>query len=89
VHVELLDEAGMVLRSSKPVSGDQTKLKVEWSGGADLADLAERNVKFSFHLTKGSFYAFWVTPDENGASNGYVGAGGPAFNGVRDSVIKP
>jgi hypothetical protein len=42
-------------------------------------------VKFRFHLTKGSLYAFWVTPDEKGSSNGYVGAGGPDFNGVRDT----
>jgi hypothetical protein len=41
-------------------------------------------VKFRFHVAGGSLYAFWVTPDENGASYGYVGAGGPAFGGVRD-----
>jgi hypothetical protein len=41
-------------------------------------------VKFRFHVAQGSLYAFWVTPDENGASHGYVGAGGPAFGGVRD-----
>jgi hypothetical protein len=44
-----------------------------------------QNVKFRFHLTKGSLYAFWVTSDENGASGGLVGAGGPGFNGVRDT----
>jgi hypothetical protein len=42
-------------------------------------------VKFRFHLTKGSLYSFWVTSDENGASGGFVGAGGPGFNGVRDT----
>jgi hypothetical protein len=85
VRVEVLDEAGKVLRSSKVVSGDQTKLKVEWSVGSDLLEVVGQNVKFRFHLTKGSLYAFWVTSDENGASGGLVGAGGPGFNGVRDT----
>jgi hypothetical protein len=84
VRVEVLDEAGKVLRSSKAAVGDQTKLKIEWEDGADLSDVAGRNVKLCFHQAKGSLYAFWVTPDENGSSGGYVGAGGPAFSGVRD-----
>jgi hypothetical protein len=85
VRVEVLDEAGKVLRSSKVTAGDQTKVKVEWADVADLSDMSGRNVKFRFHLTKGSLYAFWVTPDKNGSSGGYVGAGGPAFHGVRDT----
>jgi len=47
--------------------------------------VAGKNVKFRFYLKHGSLFAFWVTPDENGASNGYVGSGGPAFQGTRDS----
>ena len=85
-RVEVLDEQGKVLCSSPAVSGDQTRLKVNWSDKPDLSDLAGKPVKFRFHLTKGSLYAFWVTPDANGASNGYVGAGGPGFNGVRDTA---
>jgi predicted neuraminidase len=85
VRVEVLDEAGKVIRSSKVALGDQTKLKVEWANGSDLSDVVGQNVKFRFHLTKGSLYSFWVTSDENGASGGYVGAGGPAFNAVRDT----
>ncbi len=85
VRVELLDEAGNVIRSSKVASGDQTKLKVEWADASDLSGQTGKNVKFRFHLTKGSLYAFWVTSDADGASHGFVGAGGPAFNGVRDT----
>lgn len=88
-RVEVLDEKGKVLRNSQTMSGDQTRLKVTWSDASDksdLSDLSGRPVKFRFHLMQGSLYAFWVTPDENGASNGYVGAGGPAFNGVRDTA---
>ena len=81
LRVEVLDEAGKLLATSKTVSGDNTKQRVELPG---LADLAGKPVKFRFHVAKGSLYAFWVTPDENGASYGYVGAGGPAFGGVRD-----
>ena len=46
--------------------------------------LAGKPVKFRFHVAWGALYAFWVTPDEKGTSYGYVGAGGPAFGGVRD-----
>lgn len=85
VRVDLLDEAGQLLRSSLPATGDRTKLKIEWADGADLSGVAGKNVKFRFYLKHGSLFAFWVTPDENGASNGYVGSGGPAFQGTRDS----
>jgi len=35
-------------------------------------------------LTRGSLYAFWVTPDPAGASYGYVAGGGPGFCGPQD-----
>lgn len=84
LRVEVLDETGKVIRTSKPASGDQTKLKIEWQDGADLSDMAGQAVKFRFQVTKGSLYAFWVTDDASGASHGYVGAGGPGFAGTRD-----
>jgi predicted neuraminidase len=84
LEVEVLDEAGQVLRLSKSCKGDATKLKVEWADGADLAGLEGRNLRFRFRLKSGSLFAFWVTPDPNGASNGYVGAGGPGYPGTRD-----
>lgn len=84
LRVEVLDSDGEVLAASETVSGDKTKLRVELPG---LAELAGKPAKFRFHVAKGSLYAFWVTPDENGASYGYVGAGGPAFGGVRDGAV--
>jgi hypothetical protein len=75
----------MFIRSSKVASGDRTKLKIEWVEAADLSDQIGRGVKFRFQLKTGSLYAFWVTSDADGASHGYVGAGGPAYNGVRDT----
>ena len=83
LHVEVLDESSKVVATSKVVTGNHTKAKVEIP---ELADYSGKAVRFRFHLTRGSLYAFWVTPDSLGASNGFVGAGGPAFNGVRDTA---
>lgn len=81
LRVELLDETGKVLASSNVVAGDHTKVRVDLP---ELAASAGKPVKFRFHLESGSLFAFWVTSDPQGASNGYVGAGGPEFRGVRD-----
>jgi hypothetical protein len=43
-------------------------------------------VRFRFHLRQGSLYAFWVSPERNGASHGYVAGGGPGFSGPTDTV---
>lgn len=84
LRVEALDAAGKVIAASKPIAGDKTKQRVEWQHGGDLGEFAGQPLRFRFHLTNGQLYAFWVSPDANGASNGYVGAGGPGFSGVRD-----
>jgi predicted neuraminidase len=81
LRVELLDEAGKLLGTSETFSGDSTRQRIELPG---LAARAGQRVKFRFHLDPGSLYAFWVTPDAEGASHGYVAAGGPAFSGTRD-----
>ena len=59
---------------------------MNWRGADDLARLAGRNVKFRFELDNGKLYAFWVSPDSNGASHGFVAAGGPGFTGPTDTV---
>ncbi len=82
--VEALDSAGKVIAASEPLSGNRTKQRVAWPNGFDLAKLAGKSTRFRFHLTNGRLYAFWVSSDENGASNGFLGAGGPDFAGVRD-----
>lgn len=89
LRVEILDEKDTVIATSKPAEGDHTKLRLEWIGREDLAELSGRAVRFRFHQEKGSLYSFWVTKDKSGASNGYVGAGGPEFSGVRDSLPTP
>jgi hypothetical protein len=90
LRVEVIDSKnGKVLATSKSISGDHTKQRIEWNDSADLSQFSGKPVRFRFHLEDGELYAFWVTLDEKGASNGYVGAGGPAFDGVRDSIPSP
>ena len=54
-----------------------------------LAGLAGKPVRFRFHLEDGSLYSFWVSKDPDGASGGYLGAGGPRYAGLKDAVKKP
>ena len=84
LHVEVLDEAGQVAATSEPVRGDSTKLRIPWKNAASLSKLSGKPVRLRFHLTNGQLYSFWVTPDANGSSFGYLGGGGPDANGVRD-----
>lgn len=81
VRVELLAGDGSVLSASETFSGDGTKRRIDMP---DLTAFAGKPVRFRFHLERGSLYAFWVTRDSNGASNGFVAAGGPEFPGTRD-----
>ena len=65
------------------VTGDTTLAPVTWDGG-DLSRLAGQRVRFRFHLRQGALLVFWVSPSANGASHGYIAAGGPGFAGARD-----
>ena len=87
--VEVLDEGGKVIApfdriDCRTIRGDSTKREVRWDSASDLSALRGKAVRFRFHLTKGSLYAFWVSPDASGKSGGYVAAGGPGFTGPRD-----
>lgn len=91
LRVEVIDETDtpispFTLDNSVAVSADSTRQHIEWKDGADLSKLAGKPVRFRFHLTNGALYAFWVSPDTDGASYGYVGAGGPGFTGWIDTV---
>ena len=86
---EVLDETGNVLpgfaaADCLPLARtDSTKAEIAWKGG-NLASLAGRSVRFRFKLHCGTFYSFWVSKDASGKSGGYLAAGGPAYNGLRD-----
>jgi hypothetical protein len=62
---------------------DSTLAHVAWRGSSDLSDLAGEELRFRFILRDGRLYSFWVSPDESGARNGYVAAGGLA------SLVQP
>ncbi|MGA2716878.1 MAG: LamG-like jellyroll fold domain-containing protein [Bryobacteraceae bacterium] len=88
--VDVLDANGNVIpgfaaANCVPLSVNKTMQEVTWNG-ASIGSLAGQNVKLRFNLTNGSLYSFWVTASAQGASNGYVAAGGPGFTGVTDTV---
>lgn len=84
LRIEALSEDGKVIAASEAARGDSTKQLIKWKDSTSLAKLSGKPVRFRFHLTNGQLYAFWVTPDPNGASFGYLGGGSPEANGVRD-----
>lgn len=69
----------------RPVKTDSTIQQVTWRDDNDLSKLAGRAVRLRFYLSDGDLYAFWISPDEAGASHGYVAAGGPGFTGPTDT----
>jgi len=69
-----------------PVQTDNTLQAIEWRGAGDLSALAGKTVRIRFRLRHTSLYAFWVSPDGDGASLGYTAAGGPGLTGERDTV---
>ena len=91
LQVEILDGRNEVIapytrNNCIPIKTDKTLQAVEWKGANDLSRLSGKAVKFRFHLTHGNLYAFWVTQEANGASFGYVAAGGPGLQGHVDTL---
>jgi hypothetical protein len=91
LRVEVLDRDGRTIvpfsaAACTPVRADSTRARVTWSAAADLARVAGEIVRFRFHIIRGRLYAFWVSPAVDGASRGYVAAGGPGFPGVVDDI---
>jgi hypothetical protein len=84
LRVEVLDRDRRVIEAfaagrCRPIHGDATRMKVEWTGGADMARLAGQPVRFRFALDRGRLYSFWVSRSERGESGGYRAAGGPGL----------
>ena len=86
---EVLDADGSVIdgfsaAACQPLAlSDSVKAELRWTG-RDLSALAGRDVRFRFRLQCGTLYAFWVSRDAIGRSGGYLAAGGPAYEGLRD-----
>jgi hypothetical protein len=94
LRVEVLDKNGNVIEpftrsNSATIAANSTKHQVTWAGADDLSALAGQAVKFKFYLADGELYSFWVTSESDGASFGYVGAGGPGFATNRDLGGQP
>ena len=92
LKVEVLKESGepiepYTLKNCSSISDDKTLVRVDW-GKNDLSRISETSVRFRFHLSNGSLFAFWISPDGSGASHGFVGAGGPGFTGPSDTIGK-
>jgi hypothetical protein len=93
LRVEVRDMAGepiapFTLERSIPFTGDSTIAALQWKGPEDLSTLAGKPVRFHFELSCGALYAFWVSKNASGRSDGYVAAGGPGYPGVVDTVGK-
>ena len=91
LRAEILDADGRTLEpytkdNCVPVQTDTTRTEVRWKQVDHLAALNGRPIRFRFHLRDAQLYAFWVSPDPSGASQGYVAAGGPGIPGPRDTV---
>ena len=91
LRVEVLDEAGKPIApftrdACTAIVGDSVARRVAWKGGDDLSALRGRPVRLRFHLRDGALYSFWTSPEANGASHGYVAAGGPGFTEPTDTV---
>ncbi len=92
LRAEMLDaETGEVIdgfsaNDCRPIIADSTRAVLSWKIGTDLAILKNRPLRIRFHLRGGSLYAFWVSSDVSGASQGYVAGGGIGFTGSRDTV---
>jgi len=91
VRVEIVDEAGKpiapyTLANCRPVVGDSTLAAVTWTGADDVHALRGKTVRFRFDVRRAALYAFWVSRDATGRSDGYVAGGGPGFTGMTDTV---
>ena len=89
LKVEVLDTDNNVIPGfsagdCKPLSIDSTIAQIKWKNKKDLSILKNQPVRFKFYLANGDLYSFWVSPDIEGASNGYNAAGGPGFSGGID-----
>jgi hypothetical protein len=90
LKAEMLNEAGtpiepFTLANCQPICADKTCAPVVWKGATELTSLAHQPVRIRFTLKRGSFYAFWVSRDSSGRSDGYVAGGGPGYTGLTDT----
>jgi hypothetical protein len=91
LSAEVLGPDGKVLApftrmNCRPLRSDNTCGRLTWMHAEDLARLQDRPISLRFHATGAQLFSFWISPEESGASHGYVAAGGPGFTGPTDTV---
>ena len=90
LFVEVLDRRGQAIERfsrarARPVTGSGTRLAVEWEGTQTLDAVAGDPVRLRFTLSRARLYSFWVSETPDGASGGYLAAGGPGYSGAIDA----
>ncbi len=81
VRAEILDGDGNVpdgfsMDECIAVGGNSTCRMIKWKSGKDLTFLNDNVFRIRFSFEKGGkFYAFWLSGNENGTSDGAVAAG--------------
>lgn len=90
-RVEIRDENGNVIpgfgRSDcSPISGDLTQHRIQWSDHTSLSSLEGKLIQIKFYVTNADLYAFWISPNESGESQGYTAGGGAGFNPVGKDI---
>lgn len=71
-----------------PIQTDGTIMPVQWKGEPDLSRLSNVPVKVRFKSDNCKLFAFWVSIDETGRSDGFVAGGGPGYDTNIDTVGK-
>ena len=91
LSAEILNQNGTVIPgfsfdNCSPVKSDSTLAALKWKGMDSLDSLKNTPVHFRFRLKRGHLYAFWVSRDATGRSDGYVAGGGPGYTGSTDTI---
>ena len=66
---------GYTAEDCDPFIGDSTKIMLRWKDGATLPDLKSIPFRIRFLLESTDLFAFWLSPTEEGASDGAMAAG--------------
>ncbi len=82
VSAEVLDEKGTSLPGlSKTdcisIKTDKTRQQLAWKNAG--LDTVRQPARIRFHLKQAGLFAFWISPNTAGTSEGYVAAGGPGL----------
>jgi hypothetical protein len=80
--------AGYSFADCIPATGNSTIARISWQNGGDLSYFNNKAVRIRFRVSNGKFYAFWVSRDDSGRSDGYVAGGGPGYYTNMDNVGK-